>query len=209
MEEYKIKLKLISDTMFGSGESLPGVYDSDILSDKYGIPYMKAKTFKGHVREKMEELTLLMKENNELVDNLLGAKDVNNDKKIGCLKFSDFTMSESIRELIANEEESKNITYEEVINAFTTTNTFIKINKDGVAEPHSLRRIRMVQKDLIFYSKIYSDRVLNYDEERILVYSLAYIQHIGGYKSKGKGVVMFTIYKDNEDLTSKYLKGEG
>ena len=47
----KIRMQLISDVVFGNGESIPGGEDISILSDEHGFPYYKGGTFKGIFRE--------------------------------------------------------------------------------------------------------------------------------------------------------------
>ena len=40
----KIRMQLISDVVFGNGESVPGGEDISVLRDKYGFPYYKGGT---------------------------------------------------------------------------------------------------------------------------------------------------------------------
>ena len=37
----KVKMKLLSDTIFGNGQSIPGAEDIAVLHDRYGFPYYK------------------------------------------------------------------------------------------------------------------------------------------------------------------------
>ena len=50
----KIKMELLSDTIFGNGMSIPGGEDISVLSDENGFPYYKGGTFKGIFREELE-----------------------------------------------------------------------------------------------------------------------------------------------------------
>ena len=49
----KIRMQLLSDVVFGSGESVPGGEDISVLRDACGFPYYKGGTFKGIFREEM------------------------------------------------------------------------------------------------------------------------------------------------------------
>ena len=42
----KIKMELLSDTIFGNGMSVPGGEDISVLHDKHGFPYFKGTTLK-------------------------------------------------------------------------------------------------------------------------------------------------------------------
>ena len=46
MSAYKIEMKLLSEAIFGSGYSIPGSVDLEVVCDDNGLPFMKAKTFK-------------------------------------------------------------------------------------------------------------------------------------------------------------------
>ncbi len=46
MNHYKIEMELLSEAIFGSGYSVPGSVDLEVVFDDYCLPYMKAKTFK-------------------------------------------------------------------------------------------------------------------------------------------------------------------
>ena len=49
----KIVMRLLSDTIFGNGESIPGAEDMSVLVDDYGFPYYKGGTLKGIFREEL------------------------------------------------------------------------------------------------------------------------------------------------------------
>ena len=50
MDKYQIKIELQSETILGSGESVAGYIDLDVLHDEVGLPYFKGKTLKGRLR---------------------------------------------------------------------------------------------------------------------------------------------------------------
>ena len=187
MKEYVVKIKTLADFMPGSGESVPGLVDSDSRFDECGLPYMSAKAFKGHVREQMENLVRWQSLNIN-PDTLLGASDINSEKKPGKLKFTDVCVSEPVRTVIYEKTENGQICREDVIDAITSIYAFTKIDENGVAEDHTLRRVRMVNSGIELYTSIFAED-LTPEEEKLLEDTIKAIQHIGSYKSKGKGVV--------------------
>ena len=102
----KIRMQLLSDVVFGNGESIPGGEDLSILSDEHGFPYYKGGTFKGIFREELRNyLSWTMTEADKIdaqMKRLLGTggDDTQNPDK---LVFSDFTLSDYVRQQIMAE----------------------------------------------------------------------------------------------------------
>ncbi len=55
----RIKMKLLSDALAGSGETFTGTVDRDIAFDERGLPFIPAKRIRGILRESMGELEFL------------------------------------------------------------------------------------------------------------------------------------------------------
>ncbi|MBR3358651.1 MAG: hypothetical protein IKG46_12610 [Solobacterium sp.] len=218
MREYQISIELLSDTMPGSGESVPGTIDSDIRYDSYGIPYMNAKTLKGHLREQMEMITAYAADMKDYpVRELLGSSDKEAEKKQGRLKFTDVTLGRGIRSAIQNaidtaeqdarahKKENTIVTANDIINALTLTASYTSIErKTGIVKAHSLRRERILQKGLTLYSTLYFDTDGMMEEEinraeTLLDMSVRAIQHIGTHKSKGMGHVRCRLKSAGEE----------
>ena len=53
---YKVTMELLSDTIFGSGFSIPGGEDISVYEDDHGFPYLKGSTLKGLLRESLTNL---------------------------------------------------------------------------------------------------------------------------------------------------------
>ncbi len=199
MDEYKIELKLLTETMPGSGMSVPGIIDNDVRFDEYGLPYMNAKTFKGHIREQMEFLKKFSKAYENIdINALLGSDDRESEKVPAKLKFSEVGLSDGIRECIGEAVRKKKLERTEVLNAITVVYTRTMIGADGVAKAHSLRKEREFRRNLILETKIFADD-LNEEEKSFLYDAVRALKHIGMHKSKGKGVVSCTIKSDKGD----------
>ena len=54
----KIMMRLVSDAVFGNGNSVPGGEDIAVLHDSHGFPKYKGSTFKGIFREELINLLL-------------------------------------------------------------------------------------------------------------------------------------------------------
>ena len=194
MDTYKLIMTTLSDTMLGSGESVPGIIDSDSRFDEYGLPYMHAKTLKGHLREQMKHILNWTGSRFQVnIDTLMGSSDSASEKMPGKLKFSDVRLSEGICKTVEKAVKNGDVGKEEIIRAVSIIYSYTKINDDGVAEKGTLRRDRMIRKGLILESYIYAEEPLSRDEYNFLEYSVQALQHIGTHKSKGKGWIRCSL----------------
>lgn len=73
--ELQIRLELLSDTIFGSGHSIPGGEDIAVCQDENGYPYLKGTTFKGLLRESMQNLLEWSGGSMDTLEELLGKKE--------------------------------------------------------------------------------------------------------------------------------------
>ena len=198
MKKYLIRINTLSDTMMGSGESVPGVIDSDIRHDRYGLPYMSAKTFKGLLHEQMDMLKCFDPEFENLrVEDLTGS-NINDGETGGRLRFTNVALSSGLRNVIRKDIDAGKVTANEILNALTITYSFTKVDeKTGTAADHSLRTERMIRRGVEFVSELFLDD-FGLSEETLETYdsfirkSVAALQHIGTHKSKGKGSVRCT-----------------
>lgn len=195
--KIKVKMKLLSDTIFGNGMSVPGEEDISVQTDGHGFPYYKGGTFKGVFREELirfldwtmtpEERAASSPEGK--ADRLLGSPGddrVINDRKI---VFSDFELSPAVRREVINELGDDP---DAVLGALSETRTFTKISEEGVAEKGSLRIARCVHKDLIFYSTVECS-----EQDRKLVEEvLEFIKWIGSMRNRGFGKVKISVEED-------------
>ena len=214
MEKYLIKIKLLTDTVFGSGYSVPGFVDSDVLYDDYGFPYINGKTLKGKLGEmatvfvNMTDSVGELKEYNSIFqqkkDKLLEVShDYNHDK----LKFSDCEMSKDVRTYFKLYMQDAGIASNNILEALTHIETLTSIDYDrGVAKKNSLRNYRIINNGLSFYSQIYSPTYLDEEEKIILASACSLLRHLGSYETKGKGHVETSLFFKEKDVTQDYIK---
>ncbi len=191
----KIRMQLISDVVFGNGESVPGGEDISVLRDKYGFPYYKGGTFKGIFREEMGNyLTWTKKDEGEIkreINRLLGSSGDDNIQNKDKLIFSDFTLSDYVKQQMISEigHEQSNI----ILEALSHVRTFTAVSPDGIVKKGSLRQCRCVNKGLNFYSEIKCSP----KDERLVKDVLSMIKWIGTMRSRGFGKVKLIVPKED------------
>lgn len=213
MEEYKIQIELMTETIFGSGQSVPGSVDLEIVYDDNGFPYMKAKTFKGNLREQVEELNEILKENYNLdytkyIDRMFGVENdgVNSWKNI---KFSDCQLQENIKEVLMYGIENNLLNKNEIKAALTDERSFNSIDHNGVSKEGALRQVRVIRKGLKFEVIINTIRELEEIELCILAAGVSSLRHIGTMRTRGKGEIDGKLMVKNQeifkDMTDYYV----
>lgn len=191
----KIRMQLISDVVFGNGESVPGGEDISILRDEFGFPYYKGGTFKGIFREEMRNyLAWTSKDEdgiNQELNRLLGssgADDIQNPDK---LIFSDFTLSDYVKRQMLSEIGLGQSNM--ILDALSHMRTFTAVSSDGIVQKGSLRQCRCVNKGLNFYSEVKCSS----KDEKLVEDVLSTIKWVGTMRNRGFGKVKLKVIKED------------
>ncbi len=179
MKKIKVRIKLISNTVFGSGKSVPGGEDIAVLTDNEGFPYLKASTFKGILREAVKNIIDWTGDETD-INELFGrsgeyAVDENR------LIFSDFTVHEGIKKAMLSQD---GISRDKITDCFTGIYTFTGI-EDGIVDEGSLRSCRYIEKGNIFYGEI----ICPEKHRELTEKGLRAVKYIGTMKTRGFGRV--------------------
>ena len=194
----KVKIELLSDAIFGSGQSIPGGEDIAVLHDAYGFPYISGSSIKGILREEMENYFQWTREADALkrigeIFGLAGDKsDLNKMEKEseGRLTVSDFMLPLKVRKAVAEElgiqdEDTRQQNMEEVLEIFTNIRTFTRI-EDGRSKEGSLRNARCVNKGWIFEGEVLCQK----EDEALVRECLSYVKWLGTMRTRGFGNVI-------------------
>lgn len=206
----KVKMILKSDAIFGNGMSMPGGEDISVLIDKNGFPYYKATAFKGVFREEMANLLYwegkTKEDVNRILNKNLGGENDCLLEQDGKIRFSNFTLSESIREEVLKQvrKDSKieNINENEagmkapdesdiILRSFSYLRTFTALGENGLIKDKSLRECRCLKKGLIFYGTIECKE----REEELVRQVLKCIKWLGSMRTRGFGYVKLEVIR--------------
>lgn len=187
----KIRMQLMSDVVFGNGESIPGGEDISVLNDENGFPYYKGGTFKGIFREEMGNyLAWILPEEDQIkaeMYRLLGTDGDDNVRNPDKLIFSDFILSDYVRQQMMHEI-GIGQKYA-VLDALSHLRTFTAVSPDGIVKEGSLRQCRCINKGLNFYSEIKCSP----KDENLVKEVLSMIKWVGTMRSRGFGKVKMTV----------------
>ncbi len=213
MEKLRIEIELLTESIFGSGQSIPGDVDLEIVYDEYGFPYMKAKTFKGNLREQVDKVVKVLKESyklnyEEYIERLFGGENdgLNNWKT---LKFSDCQLDKDVRGVLIYAIKNGEINKNEIKKSLTDVRSFTSIGKDGISKDGSLRHFRVIKKGLKFNVIVNCERELKDVELSILAAGISSLKHIGTMRTRGKGEIEARLFINDGnksiDITDRYI----
>lgn len=202
-----ISVELLSETIFGSGYSLPGYIDLEVVSDDLGLPYFKGKTFKGKLRQACEDMVSLIKSEDIKKEfkcafyEMFGERD---NENYSVISFSDLKISENIIPYIKYGISNSIFSKDEVYEALTSIRSFTKL-KDGIAEDGSLRNFRVIDKGLRLKCDLNFSRNLNETEIQLLCCGVKAMKHLGTLENRGKGHIRASLIDQGEDICDEYI----
>jgi CRISPR/Cas system CSM-associated protein Csm3 (group 7 of RAMP superfamily) len=206
VERIVVEINLLSDTIFGSGNAVPGDVDMDVLMDEYGFPYFKGKTFKGKLREEADNVVYWSGDKKlELTVKKLFGESNRDDFKADEVKlyFGDFALSDGIKKVLKGKID-KIIGRQELIDSLTVKRTFSEM-KDGVVKDTSLRTARAIRKGLSFYGEIVSPCPLTDRGKAILAGAAGMVRYFGTMETRGFGQVKVDLLVDGQSVSREWL----
>lgn len=196
----KIRIQLRSDLCTYSGEGYNVIVDTDVVYDKYGIPYIPAKRLKGCIREAAMELADFGIIDKRIFQELFGhegdapsafvlsdAYPENYDGMVHDLKLA-----------------TKKYTAQQVLDLFTYTRYQTAVSlESGAADETSLRSMRVVKEGMVFEAEInWRELLPNAEKEKkfeALEKAVSVVKHIGCSRTRGLGLVDMRLVDKGEE----------
>lgn len=209
MGEFKMIIKLKSDSLPGSGEGFGAIIDQDVVFDDLGIPYIPGKRLKGLLRDSYEEIYNLLNPGKACPPNILfGSPGQPESSPLFVSNFypEDYENLKLALEILRSKHPEV-FSPEAVLDAFTYIRQQTAIDDDGIAREHSLRTIRVLKKGLVFAGSIYLDEksIDKYYAETvdILAISAANLKRFGTKRTRGFGEVFCYLKGSNNTNLSQ------
>ena len=158
---YTFKIHLISDAFVSSGDGFGTLVDADIVFDQVGLPYIPARRLKGCLKAGLEEVKGMLAEagvqspliSEEATNSIFGKAGSRQSQSLHFedLRVADYEKNRSYLEAVI---QSGLVHAQEVLEEMTRIRQFTALD-NGVADPHSLRSIRVIQKGETFMSSLH------------------------------------------------------
>lgn len=197
MQEFTITVDTLSPMHLASGKA-DIIIDSEIVHDRYGIPYFPAKRLKGLLYESALELAEMSNEK------LITVAAIELVFGHGDSPRAQFTLSNLyVEEYKQRRKEWAYLeqTYAGLFNRVSVLDSYTDIryqtaidSANGVAAEGSLRNLRVVDAGLRFVGRL----TLQTDEKEaadMLAWACKNIRHVGAKRNRGCGRVAITLQK--------------
>lgn len=193
-----IRVELLSDTCFSSGEVYNSAVDTDVFRDENGIPVIGGKRLKGCIREAAEEL----RDWGYMIDveGIFGSKyDRNSAIHISDARPEQY--DQYISELSVRNDPML-VHPSRVLDAFTYIRTQTAVDQEGIADRNTLRSIRAIKKGLVFFAPVElrcSDEKKHEYEDQMVKICKA-VRHMGLNRTRGMGSVKVSFEMDIPEI---------
>jgi hypothetical protein len=214
MSFYQFRIQLLSDTTFGRGDGVAGLVDQEVEHDTNGFPYLRGRTLKGLLSEECDNLVSVLSEERRKHWQSIAAKlfgvPGSTSETIALMHVGDACLHEDLREAIAQQIRSNELTSSNVLDSLTTIRRQTAIAAEtGVADHNSLRSARVALRKLSFTAYLFFDEPPDKDMEALLAVGAAALRRVGSGRNRGRGHVKCTILKDEEQIDEKVLRRFG
>lgn len=203
MKTFEIKINVKSPLQLGYGRA-DVIVDSDVVHDKYGMPYFPAKRFKGLLYESALELAEMSNGKwfkKEDIDKLFGQ----GEDGISQLRINNFYLK-NLKEYnklctdwqYLNDKYRGFFTPQSVLNLYTDIRYQTTIEKEtGTTKDGSLHNMRVIDAGTSFWGEI----VLFEENEvncKILTLALKNLRFAGAKRNRGCGRIVCELLSDKK-----------
>lgn len=207
MVSLTIKVEILSQTLIGSGEGWGSFIDSDIVYDEYGLPIFPGRRLKGLLRENAEEVASMLELSltnstfYQQIESLFGRANQPSRLRVRNLQVQE---AEQARKWLQWGFGNYSLSKELVLSSLCDTRTQTKIDKNGVAEKGSLRKMRVINKGLIFEGEL---EIEDLEVRDLLLMGCACLalKACGGKRNRGLGDIKCTLWLGPRDLCQEAI----
>jgi|LFRM01.1.fsa_nt_gb CRISPR-associated protein Csx10 len=217
----KIRIKLKSPLLLGSGEGWGTFVDTDIVFDEYGLPYFPGKRLKGMLRESAEEVIDMFRYSQidwldkrisdpskaeTIVETIFGKNGFSEGiVRIDNLYLKDYEETlEWIKWAVNNY--GGIVTKEDILETMTEVRQHTSISSDGIAKEKSLRSVRVLKDKYEFEGDV------GFDSKdvaliELLALACANLRHVGSKRTRGFGEITCSLCdSNNQDISESVVE---
>ncbi len=205
-----LHVELLSDATFSRGEGTPGIVDTDVEHDDFGLPFIGGKTIRGLLRDSWLTMSDRFPALSAAAERVLGRSRSLDDQACR-LRIGDARLPEPIRRTVraAVERREKPLPRDTILAAFTGVRCQTAEDRDtGAPATTTLRSSRVVLRGFVFQSRLaWLDRYPpGLDDLRVLALCALATRQGGLLRNRGRGHLRLTLDGDL-DSTQRYARG--
>ncbi len=145
MMRYYLTIHLLSDTTFGRGDGTAGLVDTDIEHDQYGLPIVRGRVLKGLLVEEYANLRFALErpEPWDTAATFLFGQRGSTGAQTAQMRVGSATLPSELCTALQQETHYPN----QWLSACTAIRRQTSMSADGVADPGSLRSMRVLLRE--------------------------------------------------------------
>jgi hypothetical protein len=221
MSEYSLRLTLLRDTTFGRGDGVAGYVDTEVDYDDYGLPILRGRALKGMLVYECADILFALKQQLKLTESWLQAarflfgEPGSQLEGRAQMSIGNACLPSDLRQAIAYQmdlhrratpKKVGQLTLE-VLNALTTVRRQTAVETDGVAKEHSLRAVRLIQRQIEFEAALtFMSTVEDIYAKALLAACVKSFRRGGTGRHRGPGLLESRLYQDGVEITAEWFE---
>jgi hypothetical protein len=213
MIDYTLKLTLLSEAVFGRGDGVAGLVDTEVEHDERGLPFLHGRGVKGLFTAQCAEIlgALRLQQSQSLISfekaatQLFGAPGSNFEDAL--LLFGPAQLPKELRDALAVIPDVE-LRREEVLTALTTIRRQTMIDENrGAAKDNTLRATRVLIRGLTFEASLSMPREPISMEKALIAACVKAIRGAGTYRARGLGYIKTDLMgSTGTSLTDEWMR---
>lgn len=191
MPTYTLQIKLLSDTTFGRGDGVAGGVDAEVQHDPLGLPTISGRSLKGVLVNAAADVLYALNQTEggkwyKAAESLFGISG-QTQKPSGLLILGNAAFAPDLAAYLRYEN---SLSREDVLESVTAIRRQTAIDAEsGAPRDESLRSMRVVTREQIFYAPLQFTREPSEDEKAFLAACVLSLRRMGTGRTRGRGHV--------------------
>ncbi len=206
-----LEIKLLSDTAFSAGHGTPGIVDTELLHDQYGLPFIGGKTIRGLLRDSWLSMEEVFSSDKEL---LTAAKRVFGDagdmEESSILRIGDGAVEKEVYQWLEPILQGKSpLNKRDILEAMSDIRYQTAIDREtGAPAKATLRAIRVAIRKLNLRAPLYWEEQPSDHDLKCLALAALATRHAGLSRNRGLGYIQITLNGKLKETQKRATFGE-
>lgn len=214
--QYRLRIRLLSDATFGRGDGVAGVVDAEVQHDKYGLPYLGGRSLKGLLGAECADIVHVLalagetqKKRWKQAENRLFGDTGRGLTGAANLRVGPAELPADLRAAIARDIEQKKLTRAAVLESLTAVRRQTAMDEEsGAPKKKTLRTMRVILRNTIFESTLHFAETPTSDELALLSACVKAFRRSGTGRNRGRGRLTAELHDANGHPVTDILFAE-
>lgn len=206
--QLTLNVRLLSDATFFSHSPASGIVDTEVVHDRFGMPYIPAKTLQGLLRDAWLTVHPHFPDLEGAARQLFGEPGSVDDT--GMIYVGDGELPDDVKRVVVHavQRDHNPLSWRKILNAFTDVRYQTSVDRrTGAPEKGSLRAERVVVRGTAFHAPIVWLQPFERAHRQCLALAVLGVRHVGLARNRGRGHVEMSL-SDGWATTCLWARGD-